>query len=77
MSQNSILKENGLILKDGRLYGDPQNPAAAQEFARRLMRKAEAAEAKANIVTPYKARLLRQNARAGRRDARRILSTLN
>ena len=71
-----ILKENGLVSIKNRLYGDRDNPGAARAFVARLLKAADDADRKALPATRYKAEKLRQNARAARKEATQILSTL-
>lgn len=73
---NDDLKRNGLIIKNGRIYGDKRNADKARQFVARLRQAADEAERQAAATTPYQARLLGQNARAARRDADRIEASL-
>ncbi|HNB53995.1 MAG TPA: N-6 DNA methylase, partial [Anaerolineales bacterium] len=71
-----ILQRNGLMEQDGKVVGDPKNPAAALAFSAKLRDAARKADQQADGATPSKAKRLRQNARAGYADAERIESTL-
>lgn len=75
-AMNERLRECGLVVIDGRLYGDKDNADKARQHVRDLLALADKADARAERVTDYKACRLRANARAARKDAKRILSTL-
>ena len=66
----------GVIKKGGKLIANPDNIPAAKAFVAELRKRAAEAEAKALATTESKARILRQNARAGILDANRIESTI-
>lgn len=67
---------DGVIRKGKQLVANPDNLPAARAFIAELRRQADEAERQASAATPYKAKLLMQNARAARRDADRIESTI-
>jgi len=73
----NALTENGLIIKNGRLCGDKRSPQKTLRFIAELRKRADDAEKKSLAVTEYKARVLKQNARAARREADRIESDLD
>jgi hypothetical protein len=67
---------NGLIIKNGKLYGDKNNSEKAMQFVAQLLKMADEAEKKAIATTAYKAKVLNQNARQARKDADRIEKSL-
>lgn len=74
--QKEILKENGLVMKNGKLCGDKNNVEKAMQFIAKLRAAADDADKKALATRAYKSRLLNQNARAARKDADRIEKSL-
>lgn len=68
--------EFGLTVLRGQLVADGLNPAATREFLALLREHADDYETQAQDATPYRTRLLLQNARQARKDADRIEKTL-
>lgn len=66
----------GVVPRGNKWVANPDNIPAARAFVAELRRRADEADHQAAATTEYKARLLRQNARAARRDADRIEATI-
>lgn len=66
----------GVVLRGKRWVANPDNIPAARAFVAELRRRADEADRQAEATTAYKARILRQNARAARKDADRIEKTI-
>lgn len=73
---NQELSKHGLKIVCGKLQADNIRPDLTLAFIQELLNRSEQAEQQAKSEKPYKASLLMQNAREGRKQAEEIKASM-